>query len=58
MSNPIPTGEKPIREMTDRELAEETLYWLRTAGRALEAIQNGGMGALLKGMLPGGGKRA
>lgn len=41
----------PIKDMTDREIAEETLMWLRSFGQALNALQSGGMGSMVKGML-------
>lgn len=46
MSEPTPEV-KPIAEMTDREIAEETLFWLRQAGQALAQFQKGGMGAMV-----------
>lgn len=41
--------------MTDREIAEETLMWLRTVGDVVRQMNNGGgmaamMGQMLKGM--------
>lgn len=47
---------KPIEQMTDREIAEETLYWLRFAGSALADIQRGGIGALIGQAMRGGKK--
>jgi phage/plasmid primase-like uncharacterized protein len=46
---------QPIGEMSDREIAEETLYWLRQAGGALVQLQQGGMGGMMKMMM--GGKK-
>lgn len=43
--------QKPLAEMSDREIAEETLYWLRYAGTALAEMQNGGMGRMMMSML-------
>lgn len=50
---------KPVAEMTDREIAEETLMLLRTAGAALAKFQQSSMGSMIAGMLPGlsGSKR-
>jgi hypothetical protein len=48
---------KPIENMSDREIAEETLFWLRQAGAALVEIQNGGIGAMMKSMMMGGKKK-
>lgn len=50
---------KPVEEMTDREIAEETLMLLRTAGAALAKFQQSGMGSMIAGMIPGltGSKR-
>lgn len=42
-----PPAMKPIGEMTDREIAEETLYWMRLAGQAVAQFQKGGMGAMM-----------
>lgn len=50
-----PPAIKPIVEMSDREIAEETLYWLRFAGKALAELQNSGMGKMMMGMI--GAKR-
>lgn len=44
---------KPIDQMTDREIAEETLLLLRTAGAALAKFQQSGMGSMIAGMIPG-----
>lgn len=48
-----------ISEMTDREIAEETLYWLRQAGQALTTFQNGGMRGMIQSMtaLIGSGRK-
>lgn len=46
-----PPVVKPIAEMSDREIAEETLYWLRFAGHALAELQNSGMGKMMMGMM-------
>lgn len=42
---------RQISEMTDREIAEETLFWLRQAGQALAQLQKGGIGAMMSGMM-------
>lgn len=42
---------RPIQSMTDREIAEETLYWMRTAGQVLAQFQSGGMGTMMTQML-------
>lgn len=42
---------KEIVEMTDREIAEETLYWLRYAGVTLAQIQQQGIGGMMKSMM-------
>lgn len=42
---------RPIDEMTDREIAEETLYWLRQAGAALAQLQSGGIGSMMSSMM-------
>jgi transcription initiation factor IIE alpha subunit len=55
MSAPM---EKPIQEMTDREIAEETLYWIRSSGKALAEIQRTGIAGLMKSMVGGMGKAA
>lgn len=47
----LAAGMKPIEEMTEREIAEETLFWIRYAGTALQAMQNGGMGKMMMSML-------
>lgn len=44
---------RSIQSMTDREIAEETLYWLRQAGQALAQFQNGGMGSMMSQMIGG-----
>jgi hypothetical protein len=46
-----PPVMKPIAEMSDREIAEETLYWLRFAGRAMSELQSSGMGKMMMGMM-------
>lgn len=46
-----PPEMKPIPDMTDREIAEETLYWMRTAGAAFAQIQSQGIGGILTGMM-------
>lgn len=43
-------GLKPIAEMSDRELAEETVYWMRFAGQVMVQLQNGGMGKMMMSM--------
>lgn len=42
---------KPIEKMTDREIAEETLYWIRTVGQALAQFQNMGPAGIMKMMM-------
>jgi len=44
---------RPIQNMTDREIAEETLYWMRTAGQVLAQFQSGGMGTMMSQMMSG-----
>lgn len=44
---------KAVGEMTDREIAEETLLLLRTAAAALAKFQQSGMGSMIAGMIPG-----
>lgn len=60
MTDNLPNVEREIATMSDREIVEETLYWLRTAGKTLADFQNGGMSAMMgqmfKGMM-GGGKK-
>lgn len=46
-------ANRPLEQMTDREIAEETLYWLRQAGQALAAIQKGGVMSMMAGMFKG-----
>lgn len=48
----MPSGD-PIHMLTDREIAEETLYWLREAGSALVQLQSGGVGGMMKMMMGG-----
>lgn len=48
---PHPRAGHPIETMSDREIAEETLFWLRQAGTALAQLQSGGMGAMMSGMI-------
>jgi hypothetical protein len=48
-----PNTDREITDMTDREIAEETLYWLRTAGKTLAELQNGGIGAMMGQMMRG-----
>lgn len=43
-------------EMTDREIAEETLLWLRSFGAAMQQFQSGGMAAMMKGLFTAGRK--
>lgn len=38
---------KPVEEMTDREIAEETLTWLRAVGDVVQQVQSGGMSAMM-----------
>jgi hypothetical protein len=45
-----PTG-MDVRDMNPREIAMETLYWLRQAGSALVQLQQGGMGGMMKMMM-------
>lgn len=47
---------KAVSDMTDREIAVETLTWLRTFGAAMQQLQSGGMAGMLKGMM-GMGRR-
>lgn len=44
-------GDIPIPELTDRQLAEETLYWLREAGKTIAMIQGQGIGGMMKAMM-------
>lgn len=44
-----------ISDMTDRQIAEETLFWLRETGKALAEIQAQGIGGMMKMMM--GGKK-
>lgn len=44
----------PVENMTDREIAEETLMWLRFAGQALTEIQSKGIGGMMRMMLTNG----
>lgn len=44
-------GVTPLNNMTDRQIAEETLYWLRETGKALAEIQKQGVGGMLKAMM-------
>lgn len=47
----VPVVEvKEIGDMSDREIAEETLYWLRQAGTALVQMQSGPMGRMMTNM--------
>lgn len=48
---PEPSQHKNIEEMTDREIAEETLTHLRTAVDALTAFQSSGMNKMMSGLL-------
>ena len=43
--------QRPIENMTDREIAEETLFWLRQAGATLAQLQNGGIGSMMSQMM-------
>jgi hypothetical protein len=57
MSSPVETERtvpKEISEMSDRELAEETVMWLRTVGQAIAQLQKVGPGGMLKAMMKGG----
>lgn len=47
---------RPFAEMSDREIAEETLYWLRYTGAALAEIQRQGIGGMMRAMMGGKGK--
>lgn len=60
MSEPMTNKVQPISDMTDREIAEETLFWLRQAGATLAQLQNGGIGSMMSQMMSGmfGGKKA
>lgn len=58
VSEPVETvehiaGVTPMNELTDRQLAEETLYWMREAGKAIAAMSQGGMSGILKAMMSG-----
>lgn len=44
-------GLKPIDEMSDREIAAETLYWMRFAGQVMVQMQNGGVGKMMMSMM-------
>lgn len=44
-------GVTPIATLTDRQIAEESLFWLREAGRAIAMLQQGGMGGLIKSVM-------
>lgn len=46
-------GVTEISDMTDRQIAEETLFWLRETGKALQAIQKEGLGGVFKAMMSG-----
>lgn len=48
---PEQMANRPIQNMTDREIAEETLYWLRQAGAALAQLQSGGIGSMMSSMM-------
>jgi len=54
MSAPIAKTTVPVQDMTDREIAEETLEWLRSFGMALKTLQSGGMGGMVKAMMSKG----
>lgn len=60
MLNHIPTPDTaatPIKELSDREVAEETLAWLRIVGEMAAQLQqigtSGVMGTMLKSMMGG-----
>jgi hypothetical protein len=42
-----------ITVLSDRAIAEETLYWMRTAGQAIAEFQKVGAGGLIKAMMSG-----
>ena len=44
-------GLKPIADMSDREIAEETLHWMRFAGQVTVQMQNGGVGRMMMSMM-------
>lgn len=44
-------GVTPINELADREIAEETLYWLREAGKTIAMLQGQGIGGMMKAMM-------
>lgn len=44
-------GVTPVEELTDRQLAEETLYWLREAGRTIAMMQHQGISGIVKAMM-------
>lgn len=46
-STEFPNGTRDISEMTDREIMEETLVWLRQAGSALAQLSGGGIGRMM-----------
>lgn len=53
--NTVNNGQSPapISQMTDREIAEETLFWLREAGETLSQLQSGGIGSMMSSMMGG-----
>lgn len=44
-------GIMPIEDMTERQLLEETVYWLREAGKTIAMIQGQGIGGMMKAMM-------
>lgn len=50
-----PSGH-PIENLSDREIAMETLYWLRMTGQAMQEMQKVGPMGLIKAMMSGNGK--
>lgn len=48
--------QRDMAEMTDREVMEETLHWLRYCGAALAEIQKQGIGGVMKSMFSNGKK--
>lgn len=46
-------GVTAISDLSDREIAEETLHWLRQTAQALAVFQQQGMGGIMKVMMGG-----
>jgi len=47
----VDDGQKPVAQMSDRELLEEIVTNMRVTAAALAAFQNGGMGKMMMSML-------